>query len=98
MRTRRSHRDLAKCALCPTETNDLRRGLCFVCYQRHRRHGALQLPAVCVGFQNNECRVSDPRLLRPFGQGLRCLNCLYLSGGGYFAQRTVAQSEVALAG
>ncbi len=79
MRTRRSHRDAVKCALCPVVTSEPRRGLCFGCYQRERRHGALCAPVVCVGFDGNDCRVSDPRLLRPCGNGLRCLNCLMLA-------------------
>jgi hypothetical protein len=79
MRIRRSHRDAVKCALCPVVTDDLRRGLCFGCYQRQRRHGALSMPAVCVGFDANGCRVSDARLLRPCGNGLRCLNCSMLA-------------------
>lgn len=34
---------------------------------------------MCVGFDGNECRVCDPRLLRPCGNGLRCLNCSMLA-------------------
>jgi hypothetical protein len=79
MRTRRPYRDAAKCALCPRVTSELRRGLCFGCYQRQNRHGALTLPACCAGFEDNGCKVNDPRLLRPTGEGLRCLNCALLA-------------------
>jgi len=83
MRTRRAHRDAVKCAIpsCPVVTDDLRHGMCFSCYQRQRRHGVLSTsaPAMCVGFNGNECRVCDPRLLRPCGNGLRCLNCSMLA-------------------
>jgi len=79
MRIRRPHRDAVKCALCPRVTADLRRGLCHGCYQRQQRRGALSMPVVCSGFQDNGCRVNDPRLLRPTGDGLRCLNCAMLA-------------------
>lgn len=61
--------EFQKCAKCPREVTELRKGLCRGCYLRKYRGTAIAPGARCV------CGESNPIVLVKTGNAARCYNC-----------------------